>query len=125
VDDSAAILTDFVTLAFVIAHGADADLDSREIEVLTHRAESLASTLVDTPLSASDLSTVIQAATDAYAGLAISEVNGLLDRLGRALNSEQRGEVYAAFVEIAAADGTMHTMEQTLLRHIAVAWHLD
>ena len=123
--DPTAILTDFATLAFVIAHGADADLDTRELEVITHRVESLSLTLMDPPVSRADLSKVVQAAAEAYAGLAIADANGVLDRLGRTLDSEQRAEVYAAFVEIAAADGTMRTMEQTLLRHIAVAWHLD
>ncbi|GAB5534305.1 MAG: hypothetical protein Rubg2KO_05540 [Rubricoccaceae bacterium] len=122
--DPAATLTDFATLAFVIAHGADADLDTRELEVLTHRIESLSQTLGHT-LSEAEVSDVVRAAAEAYARLAIADANPILARLGRALDPEQRREVYAAFVEIAAADGSMHRMEQTLLRHIATAWHLD
>jgi len=125
VTDPTATLTDFATLAFVIAHGADANLDTRELEVLTHRVESVSQTLVDTPLTAADVSGVLRAAAETYSGLAVADANPILDRLGRALTSEQRSEVYAAFVEIAAADGTMHLMEQTLLRHIALAWRLD
>ena len=122
--DPAATLTDFATLAFVIAHGADADLDSREVNVLTHRVESLSAALMAAPMSGAELSGVVQSATAAYNGLAIAETNTVLDRLGRSLDAQQRAEVYGAFVEIAAADGTLNTMEQTLLRHIADAWHL-
>ena len=123
--DSAAILTDFATLAFVIAHGADASLDTREMDVLSKRIESLAEALTLTPLSGDDLGQVLQRATQQYSELAIADTNPVLDRLGRSLQPDQRSEVFAAFVEIAAADGTMHTMEQTLLRHISAAWHLD
>ena len=123
--DPSTTLTDFATLAFVIAHGADATLDTREMDVLSNRIESLARTLSLTPLSGTDLGAVLQKATLQYGELAIPDVNTVLDRLGRSLNPEQRSHAYAAFVEIAAADGTMHTMEQTLLRHIATAWHLD
>lgn len=123
--DATATLTDFATLAFVIAHGADADLDTREMDILTERVDSLSRTLMQKSLGEAKLGTILQEATRQYHELAIADVNTVLDRLGRSLDPEQRAQVYAAFVEVAAADGMMHMMEQTLLRHIASAWHLD
>ena len=123
--ESSSALTDFATLAFVIAHGADGSLDSREVGVLARRVESLAASLDLAPLSGANVSEVVRAASQAYLGLAVPEINGVLDRLGRGLDERQRAEVYGAFVEIAAADGTLHRMEQTFLRHIATAWHMD
>lgn len=122
--DPTAPLTDFATLAFVIAHGADADLDVREVGTLTRRVESLAGLLSETPISGVDLSEIVRAAGEAYSGLAVTDAPAVLDRLGRALDPTQRAEVYAALVEIAAADGSILTMEQTFLRHIALAWEL-
>ena len=123
--DSTPALTDFAALAFVIAHGADGSLDSREVGVLARRIESLAESLDLAPLSGANVSEVVRAASEVYLGLAVPEVDVVLDRLGRALDERQRAEVYGAFVEIAAADGSVHRMEQTLLRHIATAWRLD
>lgn len=123
--DPVGALADFATLAFLIAFGADADLDAREMDVLTRRIKTLSERLRGAPPSASELADVLQEATRRYYELAIADANILLDRLGRSLDAEQRAEAYGAFVEIAAADDTLHTMEQTFLRHIAVAWHLD
>ena len=122
--DPSPALTDFATVAFVIAHGADGSLDTREVGVLERRIESLATSLDLAPLSGANVSQVVRTAGEAYIGMAVPEVDVVLDRLGRALDARQRAEVYGAFVEIAAADGSMHRMEQTLLRHIAAAWRL-
>ena len=123
--DPTPALTDFATLAFVIAHGADGTLDAREVGMLTRRVETLASTLTLTPMSGEDLTEIVRVASEVYLALPVTDVDSVLDRLGRTLDERQRAEVYGAFVEIAAADGAMHRMEQTLLRHIAVAWRMD
>ena len=114
------VLCDLTLLALVIAHGADADLDPREIDALTRRLCRLAP-----HLSAGDVAKVVKRGALAYLDSRVEGAETVVYRLAGALDADGRARAYAALRAVAEADETMHPMETTLLRHVAAAWRLD
>ncbi len=114
------VLSDLTLLALVIAHGADADLDPREIETITERLGRLAP-----HLSGGDLAKIVKRGALAYLDSRVEGAETVVYRLLAALDADGLAEAYAALKAVAEADETMHPMETTLLRHVAAAWRLD
>lgn len=116
-------LADLALLALVIAHGTDADLDPRETTALVRQLDQLADAFGDIH-SGADLSDLVETAVTAYGTLSVRDVDEIVERLGRAHAAGERARLHAALVAVADADGVVHTMEKTVLRHIAQAWGL-
>lgn len=116
-------LADLALLSLVIAHGTDADLDPRETRVLIHQLDLLSDAFGDIR-SGADLSDLVEEAVVLYGDLSVAGLDAVVARLGSALDDHQRARAHAALVEVADADGVVHTMEKTVLRHIAQAWRL-
>ena len=116
-------LADLAVLALVVAHGTDADLDPRESHEMVRQLDQVASDFGDEP-SGADLSDLVEHAVRAYGRLSVVGLDTVVARLGAALTPVQTARAHAALVEIADADGAVHTMERTLLRHLAQAWSL-
>lgn len=121
--DAPTPLADLALLALVVAHGTDADLDPRETKTLIHQVDLLSDTFGDVR-SGADLSDLLEGAVEAYGAIKVAGLDEVVGRLGAALDAEGRARAHAALVEVADADGVVHTMEKTLLRHIAQAWRL-
>ena len=123
-------LEDLALLSLVIAHGTDADLDPRETREVVHQLDLLADTLGDDAFlddaahSGADLSDLIERSVAAYGQLRVVGVDAVVARLRDALDAPDLARAHAALVEVADADGVVHTMEKTVLRHIAQAWGL-
>ena len=117
-------LADLALLTLVVAHGTDADLDPRETRVLVHQLDLLADTFQDAP-SGADLSHLVEDAVEAYGRLSVVGLDEVVARLRDTLDDDRRARALAALVEVADADGVVHTMEATFLRHVAQAWGLD
>ena len=122
--DAHSPLADLALLTLVVAHGTDADLDPRETRVLVQQLDEVGEDLRDAH-SGADLSDLVEAAVKAYGALSVRDLDEVVDRLGRALDPAQVARVHAALVRVADADGVVHTMERTFLRHLAQAWGLD
>ena len=117
-------LADLALLTLVVAHGTDADLDPRETHVLVQQLDEIGEILRDAH-SGADLSDLVEHAVAAYGKLSILGLDDVVERLGRTLDAEQIARAHAALVRVADADGHVHTMERTFLRHLAQAWDLD
>ncbi len=113
-------LSDLTLLALVIAHGADADLDPREVDTLAERLHTLAPRL-----SGEEVIGIVRRGAKAYLDSRVEGAETVVYRLASALDAEARAEAYAALKAVAEADELMHPMESTLLRHVAAAWRLD
>ena len=123
-DDSP--LADLALLTLVVAHGTDADLDPRETKALVHQLDLLSDAFGgDDVRSGAELSDLVERAVGAYGGLSVRDLDGVVLRLRDGLDATQRARAHAALVEVADADGVVHTMEKTFLRHVAQAWGLD
>lgn len=116
-------LADLALLALVIAHGTDADLDPRETRALVHQLDLLSDAFGDVR-SGADLSDLVEEAVAQYGALSVPDLDEVVARLGAALDDGQRARAHAALVSVADADGVFHTMEKTVLRHMAQAWRL-
>lgn len=113
-------LSDLTLLALVIAHGADADLDRREVDTLADRLHDLAPRL-----SGDEVIDIVHRSAEVYLDTRVEGAETVVYRLAGALDSEARAAAYAALKAVAEADDTMHPMESTLLRHVAAAWKLN
>ena len=121
--DAPTPLDDLALLGLVMAHGTDADLDPRETTAVVHQLTQLAEHLGEVP-SGQQLSLLVERAVERYAAVRVSGLDVVVARLGQSLGPAQLARVHAALVEVADADGVRHTMETTLLRHLAQAWGL-
>ncbi|MDT0631175.1 TerB family tellurite resistance protein [Rubrivirga sp. S365] len=118
-------LADLAVLTLVVAHGTDADLDPRETHVLVEQLGRL-STLLDPDVhSGADLSAVVEAAVKVYGDLSVVGLDTVVARFRDAVGPPLLARAHAALVRVADADGVVHTMERTVLRHIAQAWGLE
>ncbi len=114
------VLIDLTLLALVIAHGADADLDPREVDTLAEHLHRLAPRL-----SGDEVIRIVKRGAQAYLDTRVEGAETVVYRLAGALDADGRAQAYAALEAVAEADEVMHTMESTLLRHVAAAWRLD
>ena len=116
-------LADLALLSLVVAHGTDADLDPRETRVLVHQLDLLSDTFGgDDVRSGADLSDLVEHAVEAYGTLSVRGLDRVVARLGSALDADQRRRALEALAEVVDADGVVHTMEKTFLRHLAQTW---
>ena len=119
-------LADLALLTLVVAHGTDAELDPRETRALVHQLDLLSDTFGgDTVHSGADLSDLVEHAVAAYGQLSVVGRDEVVIRLRDRLDPTRRARAHAALVEVADADGVVHTMEKTFLRHVAQAWGLE
>jgi hypothetical protein len=114
------VLADLTLLALVIAHGADADLDPREVDTLADRLHGLAP-----HLSGDDVIEVVRQGAEVYRDSRVEGAETVVHRLAGALGPEQLDRAYDALEAVAAADESFHPMESMMLRHVAAAWRLD
>ena len=117
-------LADLALLTLVVAHGMDADLDPRESREVVRQLEQVA-VEVDDEISGADLSDLVEAAVREYGRLSVVGLDAVVIRLRDALAPVPLARAHAALVGVTAADGVMHTMEETVLRHIGQAWGLE
>jgi uncharacterized tellurite resistance protein B-like protein len=113
-------LTDLTLLALVIAHGADADLDPREVDTLSERLHGLAP-----HLSGDDVIRIVKEGAKVYLDTRVEGAETVVHRLAGALSPDDRARAYNTLRAVAEADQTVHPMESTLLRHVAAAWRLN
>lgn len=106
-------------LALVIAHGADADLDSREIDTLADRLLSL-----EGSLSGDDVIVVFREAAREYAAMKVISAEDMVAQLAQSLDFRGRRRAFSLLRAVAEADGVIHPMESALLRHIAEGWDI-
>ena len=118
-------LDDLALLTLVVAHGTDADLDPRETRVLVEQLGELASVLAPDVHSGADLSDVVERAVGAYGALRVAGLDAVVARFRDAVPPETLARAHAALVRVADADGVVHTMERTVLLHVAQAWGLE
>ena len=117
-------LADLALLTLVVAHGTDADLDPRETRALVRQLDQLAGVFEDAH-SGADLSDLVEGAVEAYGQLRVVGLDAVVARLRDTLDGDRLARAHAALVKVADADGVVHTMEATFLRHVAQAWGLD
>lgn len=118
-------LDDLALLTLVVAHGTDADLDPRETRVLVEQLNDLAPLLAPDVHSGADLSDVVEGAVAAYGQLSVVGLDTVVARFRDAVEPSLLARAHAALVNVADADGVVHTMERTVLLHIAQAWGLE
>jgi hypothetical protein len=114
------VLADLTLLALVIAHGADADLDPREVDTLADRLHALAP-----DLSGDDVVGIVRRGAEVYRDSRVEGAETVVHRIAGALPPEALSRAYDALEAVAAADASMHPMESMMLRHVAAAWRLD
>lgn len=117
-------LADLAVLTLVIAHGTDADLDSRESHEIVRQLDHVA-TEFGHEVSGADLSGLVESAIHAYGELSVVGLDTVVARLRASLSPMQLARAHAALVGVADADGQVRTMEKTVLRHIAQAWGVE
>ncbi len=117
-------LADLALLSLVVAHGTDADLDPRESHEVVRQLDHVAAEFGD-EISGADLSDLVETAVRVYGSLSVVGLDTVVARLRAALAPPQLARAHAALVGVADADGRVHTMEKTVLRHIAQAWGLE
>ncbi len=113
-------LADLTLLALVIAHGADADLDPREVDTLATYLHRLAPRL-----SMEEVVEIVKEGGRAYLDTRVEGAETVVYRLAGALDADGRAQAYATLQAVAEADTVLHPMESTLLRHVAAAWKLE
>lgn len=116
----ARLVAGFAFAALLIAHGADADLDPREVDALAERLHARFPAL-----SGGEAIAAVRTAAERYARATLEEATEEVIRLGRGLGEEGRRALLSDLAAVAEADGVVHPMESALLRHIAEAWHLE
>ncbi len=116
----AAALHDLALLALVVGHGADADLDTRELDTLSDRLLNL-----DPGLSGDDVIVVFRKAAADYLQVKVEGADAVVARLGDRLGMAARRRAFALLRAVAEADAVVHPMESNLLRNIAEAWDVD
>lgn len=113
-------LADLTLLALVIAHGADSDLDPREVDTLADRLHVLAP-----DRSGDEVIHIVKRGVRAYLDTRVEGAETVVHRLAGMLDVEGRRRAYEALNAVAEADESVHPMETTMLRHVAAAWKLD
>lgn len=106
-------------LALVIAHGADADLDPREIDTLADRL-----LVLERSLSGDDVIVVFREAARTYTNLRVVSAEEVVAKLAGTLDFGARRRAFALLRAVAEADGVIHPMESALLNHIAEGWDI-
>lgn len=114
-----ALLDDLALLALVVAHGTDGRLHQDEAGALLGRLRAIEADF------GGDAEASLQRAAQRYESARIDRLEDDAARLGLALPPAARARAFAALVAVAEADGVVHPMEATLLRHVAQAWGLD
>ena len=120
--DPETLLADVAVIALVVAHGTDADLDTRESRAVVERLTDLSEMLAGRRVGVGALAQQVEVAVARYGRLTVPGFEALVADAGERLDADGRAAAFAVLVDIAEADGVVHTMEQTLLRHIAQAW---
>lgn len=120
--DAPTPLVDLALLAIVVAHGMDSDLNVQETEVLVDRVAGAAVALVGHELSGDQLSEIVQGAVERYGALSVQDLDGVVEATRTGWDDGRRARAFAALVAVAEADGVVHTMERTFLRHLGTAW---
>ena len=83
------VLADLTLLALVIAHGADADLDPREVDTLADRLHVLAP-----HLSGDGVIQIVRRAAQVYRDTRVEGAETVVHRLAGALDPEGRARAY-------------------------------
>jgi hypothetical protein len=112
------LMDDVALLALVLAHGTDGAVHGDEVRVLL---TSLSSLRDDLP---GDAEKSLQRAAGQYERVPIERLEDVTDRIARALPPAPLARVFAVLVAVAEADGVLHPMEATFLRHLAQAWRV-
>jgi uncharacterized tellurite resistance protein B-like protein len=112
------LMDDVALLALVLAHGTDGAVHADEVRVLL---DSLSALKEDLP---GDAEKSLQRAAGHYEGVQIEHLEDVADRIARALAPAPLARVFAVLVAVAEADGVLHPMEATFLRHLAQAWRV-
>lgn len=103
-------------LALLLAHGADAELDPREIDAIADRLLALESSL-----SGDDVIVVFREAAKTYA-LRDTLADDIIVELAHSLDMSARRRAFALLRAVAEADGVIHPGEFTLMRDVAEGW---
>ena len=111
-----ALLDDVALLALVVAHGTDGTLHRDEVGALLDRLRALETDF------GGDAEASLQRAAGRYDRVAVERLDAMAARVAHGLDADARSRVFAALVAVAEADGVVHPMEATLLRHLAHAW---
>lgn len=114
------VLADLTLLALVIAHGADADLDPREVDTLAEHLHLLAP-----ERSGDEVIQIVKRGAKAYLDTRVEGAETVVHRLAGALRPAGRARAYEALEAVAEADEALHPSETAMLRHVATAWKLD
>src|SRR5690606_18104590 len=117
---SAQLVAGFAFAALLLAYGADADLDPREVDALGAQLRARFPAL-----SGDEVIAAVHAAAERYAQATVEEATTDVIGLGRDLTDEGRRAFFSDLVAVADADGVVHPMESAMLRHIATAWGLE
>lgn len=117
-------LDDLALLALVVAHGLDSDLNARETDVLVDRVANAAPALEGHELSGDQLSEIVRRSVERYRSLSVHDLDDVVETTRDAWDEGTRARAFAALVAVAEADGVVHTMERTFLRHLGTAWRV-
>jgi tellurite resistance protein len=113
-------LADLTLLALVIAHGADADLDPREVDALATELHRLAP-----DLSGDDVIGIVRRAVYDYQSTRVEGAETVVHRLAGTLSPDSLDDAYSALEAVADADEALHPMERRLLSQVAAVWGLS
>src|SRR5688572_29019391 len=116
--DAPSLMDDVSLLALVLAHGTDGAIHGDEVRVLL---DSLSALKDDLP---GDAEKSLQRAAGHYERVPIEGLEDVTDRIARSLAPAPLARVFAVLVAVAEADGVLHPMEATFLRHLAQAWRV-
>ena len=116
------VLDDLALLALVVAHGTDADLDPRETDALARGLEAISLEFAGAPLSGAELGSLFDRAVGTYRSMSVTDLDEVVSRLAVALDLDQRRRILLTLNRVAGADGVVHTMERTVIGHIAQSW---
>jgi hypothetical protein len=105
-------------LALAIAHGADEDLDTREIDAIADRL-----LVLESSLSGDDVIVVFRDAAKMYA-LRDMKTEDLIIELAHSLDMGSRRRAFALLRAVAEADGVIHPGESAILHEAAERWEI-
>ncbi len=123
--DTAGFLADVAVVALVVGEGTDAELDPRESLAVVEALCASAEAIVGEPVKTVAVMEQVQHALARYGRLTVADFEALVARTGGALSADARQAAFGVLVAVAEADGSVTTMEQTVLRHIAEAWSVS
>ena len=116
--DKPSSLDDVALLALVLAHGTDGAVHGDEVRVLLEKLSSLQDALPG------DAEKSLQRAAGLYECFPVERLELVSDRIARSLEPAALTRVFAVLVAVAEADGVLHPMEATFLRHLGQAWRV-